>query len=129
MLGLASSGLSPKIRLGELQQEEICCQAGGRFQFVREPDPDDITKLTCTYEKLIDDVSIGDRILLADGTVSMRVTEKPPGDDRIVCVVEHSGCIRSRQPDASPCAPIQISEFVFSGLMLDVPVASGIPSM
>ncbi|MCH7728690.1 MAG: pyruvate kinase, partial [Planctomycetes bacterium] len=87
----------PKIRLGELQQEEICCQAGGRFQFVREPDPDDITKLTCTYEKLIDDVSIGDRIMLADGTVSMRVMEKPPGNDCIVCVVEHSGCIRSRQ--------------------------------
>ena len=96
-IGILGDLSGPKIRLGELQQEEICCQAGGRFQFVREPDPDDITKLTCTYEKLIDDVSIGDRILLADGTVSMRVTEKPTDNDRIVCVVEHSGCIRSRQ--------------------------------
>ena len=96
-IGIVGDLSGPKIRLGELQQEEICCRVGGRFQFVREPDPDDVTKLTCTYEKLIDDVSIGDRILLADGTVSMRVTEKPPGNDCIVCVVEHSGCIRSRQ--------------------------------
>lgn len=96
-IGILGDLSGPKIRLEELGQEEICCQTGGRFEFVRERDPRDITKLTCTYDKLIDDVRVGDRILLADGIVAMRVTEKPPENDRVVCVVEHSGCIRSRQ--------------------------------
>ena len=66
------------------------------FSFVREADSDgDPTRLTCTYEKLVDDVRPGDRVLLADGTVAMRVRETT--GDSAVCVVEQPGRIRSRQ--------------------------------
>src|SRR5690606_13123235 len=34
---------------------------------------------------------------IADGTVSMRVVEKSPNADRVRCVVEREGLIRSRQ--------------------------------
>jgi len=87
----------PKIRLGNLPDEGLYCPEGGRFEFVREPDPDDPSRLTCTYPDLIDDLHPDDRILLADGTVSMRVIEKPRSGDRLVCRVEQPGLIRTRQ--------------------------------
>ncbi len=87
----------PKIRLGPLPDEGLHCREGERYQFAREPDPDDRTTLTCTYRQLVDDLNPGDDILLADGTVGMRVTEKHTDEGRVVCVVERPGVIRSKQ--------------------------------
>src|SRR4029079_18243579 len=36
-------------------------------------------ELTSTYEPLVEELQIGDRIMLADGTVCMQVTEKQAG--------------------------------------------------
>ncbi|MEX2288608.1 MAG: pyruvate kinase [Planctomycetaceae bacterium] len=96
-IGILADLSGPKIRLGEVSDGAIECTEGSRFEFVREPGLAGPTRLTSNYEGLIDDVGPGDRILLADGTVSLRVVEKPPGGERIVCVVERPGVIRSRQ--------------------------------
>lgn len=87
----------PKIRLGEIPSGSVRCRHGERFQFVRTPVPDDATKFTCTYEQLIDDLRIGDRVLLADGTVSMRVVEVDPAKQWVACEVQQPGVVRSRQ--------------------------------
>ncbi len=87
----------PKIRLGELLGGEIDCLLGSRFEFVETNESGSATKLTSTYEYLVDDLNIGDPVLLADGTVGMRVVEKYQDERRVVCVVEHPGLIRSRQ--------------------------------
>ncbi|GAB4139899.1 MAG: pyruvate kinase [Planctomycetaceae bacterium] len=96
-IGVLGDLSGPKIRLGELPEEGLFCQEHERFEFVREPIPDDPTKLTCTYEKLVDDLKPGHRVLLADGTVSMRVIEKEADNSSVVCVVEQPGLIRTRQ--------------------------------
>jgi pyruvate kinase len=44
---------------------------------------------------LVDELKIGDQVMLADGTVSMTVVHKEP--DRAVCEVEQEGTVRSRQ--------------------------------
>jgi pyruvate kinase len=72
-VGILGDLSGPKIRLGELSEEGLVCREGERFQFVRAPDAADPTSLTSTYERLIDDLNPGDRVLLADGTVAMRV--------------------------------------------------------
>lgn len=108
-IGILGDLSGPKIRLGQLPEEGFCCNQGGRFEFVREPDPDDPTKLTCTYEALIDDLRVGDRVLLADGVVALRVIEKPPTNDRIVCICEQAGCIRSRQGVNVPGAALKVA--------------------
>ncbi|MGE3315041.1 MAG: pyruvate kinase [Planctomycetaceae bacterium] len=107
-IGILGDLSGPKIRLGILPDEGFCCQQGGRFEFVREPDPDDPTKLTCTYEALIDDLRVGDRVLLADGIVALRVAEKPATNDRLVCICEQSGCIRSKQGVNVPGAALKV---------------------
>ena len=94
-IGLLGDLSGPKIRLGELPEDGLCLVEGGRVTFVRKPVADDPHYLTCSYAQLIDDLSVGDRVLLADGTVTLRVTEI--SDDAAICVVEQAGCIRTRQ--------------------------------
>lgn len=85
----------PKIRLGELPEGKIECQFGETYEFIRGSEPEGPHQLTSTYEPLIDELSVGDTIMLADGTVSMRVVEKQP--DRLITEVTQRGTIRSRQ--------------------------------
>ncbi len=96
-IGILSDLAGPKIRLGQLQNDILQCQVGAHFEFVRAPDPADPRKLTCTYDKMIDDLNVGDRMLLTDGIVAMRVVEKETDAGRVVCVVERPGVIRSGQ--------------------------------
>ncbi|MEZ6061419.1 MAG: pyruvate kinase [Planctomycetaceae bacterium] len=87
----------PKIRLGEIPGGEVMCQNDSIFRFVRGVESSVPTDLTCTYDRLIDDVDQGDRILLADGTVSMLVTQKAEDGSSVSCLVAEPGVIRSRQ--------------------------------
>lgn len=96
-VGLLGDLSGPKIRLGQPTGGSVSCLEGAVFTFIRDREPANSSELTCTYKPLIDDVKAGDRILLADGTVGMRVeeTDKEAGWAR--CVVDAAGKIRSRQ--------------------------------
>lgn len=96
-IGILGDLSGPKIRLGELPGGLVECVEGERFEFGDEKDPEFPRRLTCSYEKLIDELRVGDRVLLADGTVEMRVVEKHEQERRVVCVVVQPGEIRSRQ--------------------------------
>src|SRR4051794_5042127 len=85
----------PKIRLGELPNDRIACDLGCDFVFVAGEQASAPNELTCTYEPLVDEVAVGDRVMLADGTVSMEVTRKE--HDRAYARVVQRGTIRSRQ--------------------------------
>ena len=106
----------PKIRLGEIVGGQLACNTGDRLRFMRllppipsgdgrgegarrvdgtnrgEPDP---RELTTTYEPLLDELAVGDRVMLADGTVSLVVEATDP--DYAQCRVVQPGVIRSRQ--------------------------------
>lgn len=94
-VGVLGDLSGPKIRLGQLGDHGLQVAHGERYEFVDRADPQDVTQLTTTYEGFIEDVALNDRVLLADGTVSMRVVEKNAG--RVVCVVEQPGQLRSGQ--------------------------------
>jgi pyruvate kinase len=99
----------PKIRLEELPDGVLECRLGDSIEFVRVADPDHPHRLLSTYEKLVDELEIEDRIVLADGAVSLRVAQKHAAEGRIVCTVEQPGEIRSRQginlPGVTPSVP------------------------
>ena len=96
-VGILGDLSGPKIRLGEIPGGECECVEGSTLRFVRGVQVTSPGELTCTYEPLIDDVKSGDRILLADGTVTLQVT----GSDRqagwVDCRVVEGGVVRSRQ--------------------------------
>lgn len=96
-VGILGDLSGPKIRLGMLPGDSVTCAEGAEFTFIRGMETTSPERLTCTYEPLIDDVRPGDRILLADGCVAMRVVEQDPAKGIARCVVEVAGTIRSRQ--------------------------------
>ncbi len=85
----------PKIRLGELPGGQMDCHAGASVRFVRGTVARQPWDLTTTYEPLVDELAVGDRVMLADGTVSLVVEER--GKDFAQCRVVQPGLIRSRQ--------------------------------
>ena len=96
-IGILGDLSGPKIRLESIENDLIQCVAGSQYEFVRTADPTRPDRLTCSYDPLVDELNVDDHVMLADGTVSMRVTEKHPEEGRVVCVVEQGGPIRSRQ--------------------------------
>ena len=87
----------PKIRLGELPSDGLRCRFGAKIEFVRKVEPGRLDQLTCTYDQLIDDLRVGDRVVLADGSVSLRVLEQDLQQQKVICEVVQPGLIRSRQ--------------------------------
>ena len=66
----------PKIRLGELFEQPLTLKNGETVSFVRGTQSPSKYELTSRYEPLIDEVSQGEAIVLADGLARLKVTEK-----------------------------------------------------
>ena len=63
----------PKIRIGSLAPKTLRLQTGSRLTITTEPVVGSVEQLSTTYKLLPDDVHPGDRILMADGLVELRV--------------------------------------------------------
>lgn len=97
----------PKIRLGQLPAEGLDLRQGEFYAFVRGETSVAEKSLTTTYPGLIDDLVVGNRILLADGAVTMRVVTKHP--ERILCEVEQPGRLFSRQGVNLPSSQLNLA--------------------
>jgi pyruvate kinase len=97
----------PKIRLGELFTDPTNCEVGAEFRFIPGTKSSAENELTATYPTLVDELSVGDNVMLADGTVSMSVVAKKAGEVR--CRVTGGGIIRSRQGINLPGAKLAVS--------------------
>ncbi|HEY2416019.1 MAG TPA: pyruvate kinase [Pirellulaceae bacterium] len=106
-VGILVDLAGPKIRLGELLAEPTQCEVGQEFRFVPGTKSNAPDELTCTYPALIAELSVGDNVMLADGTVSMVVIGKEQGQVR--CRVTGSGPIRSRQGINLPGAKLSVA--------------------
>ncbi len=85
----------PKIRLGSLQQDPLEVETGSELVFVRGEVANGPRELCSNYPKLVDELSVGDRVMLADGTISLEATARTK--DSVTCRVVVGGTIRSRQ--------------------------------
>ncbi|MBN2024430.1 MAG: pyruvate kinase [Pirellulales bacterium] len=85
----------PKIRLGELPDGELSCLLDQQVRFVRGEKSERPTDLVTTYAPLVDELAIGDRVVLADGTVSLVVERVET--DAATCRVTQAGLVRGRQ--------------------------------
>jgi len=85
----------PKIRLGELPGGEMELATGDEVRFVPGEGPGVPGRLTTSYDKLVDELRPGDRVVLADGTVALSVERIEDG--AAVCRVAQGGLVRTRQ--------------------------------
>ncbi len=94
-IGILADLAGPKIRLGELPGDQLECREGAVLRFVRGHQPHGPEELVTTYEPLVDELAVGNTVMLADGTVGLLVDEVGP--DFVRCRVTQAGLIRSRQ--------------------------------
>lgn len=94
-VGVLADLAGPKIRLGELPGGAIDLAEGEHVTFVRGGESGGPREFTVTYEPLVDELSPGDSVMLADGTISLVVTER--NRHHVRCRVVQGGTVRSRQ--------------------------------
>ena len=95
-LRFSSISAARRSRLGDLPGDNLDCPLGTEFRFVRGQCGSAPDELVTTYASLVDELRVSDRVMLADGTVAMRVVarQKP---DAACCRVVQPGMVRSRQ--------------------------------
>jgi pyruvate kinase len=97
----------PKIRVGELPKEGVMLEPGKQVTFTTgEPSVKDM-RLPVTYDRLSDDVKAGERVLLDDGLLSVKVTSVSGKD--VICEVVDGGVLTSHKginfPDTALTVP------------------------
>ncbi|MBF0497805.1 MAG: pyruvate kinase, partial [Deltaproteobacteria bacterium] len=99
----------PKIRIGTTQEGGISLKPDDMLTFIDGDTglPGDATGLRVNYPNLSDEIHVGDRIMLADGAIEVRVTAKEKG--RTTCQVITGGRLTSHKglnlPDTSLKTP------------------------
>lgn len=97
----------PKIRLGRLPGDAIECAEGAEFRFIRGVESNSPNDLVITYDRLIDELEVGNHVMLADGIVSMLIVEKTA--DYARAEVVQAGIIRSKQGVNLPGAKLSLA--------------------
>lgn len=99
----------PKIRIGKVADQGVDVPTGSVVRFERSGPAtnmgDKPFRMCCTYNRLIDDVQPGQRLLVNDGAVRMLVIEKTP--EFIDCRVTLGGLVTSNKGVNLPDTRVQ----------------------
>ena len=90
----------PEMRLGEFKDGSVNLVAGNPFTLTQSDEPGDETRCPVSHKLLYTEVKPGDKLLLSDGLVELKV-EKIDGQD-IVTTILNSGKMSTRKRVAAP---------------------------
>lgn len=90
----------PKMRVGEIPGGSIDLLVGEQVTFIRGNETTNPRELTCIYEPLLDELREGNRIMLADGTLALRVLSND--GQRAVCEITQGGTLRQQAGSQPP---------------------------
>ncbi|MCX7274389.1 MAG: pyruvate kinase [Burkholderiales bacterium] len=94
-IGVLADLQGPKIRVGKFAGGRITLAVGDRFTFDIECELGDQQRVGLDYKELVDDVRVGDTLLLNDGRLIMRVDRV--GRTTIECTVTQGGVLSDRK--------------------------------
>ncbi|NOY77782.1 MAG: pyruvate kinase [Calditrichaeota bacterium] len=94
-IGILQDLQGPKIRVGPIKDGHILLKDGQKITITTEPLTGTTEMISTTYKHLPKDVSPGDRILLDDGLLELRVTKT--ADTKVICEVIHGGPLGSHK--------------------------------
>lgn len=107
-IGVLQDLQGPKIRTGALVGgQPVTLTAGASFTITTEAIVGNAQRVSTTYAMLPHDVDTGDRILISDGLIELRVIKKT--DTEVTGEITHGGALREHQginlPEVSVSAP------------------------
>ena len=87
----------PKIRVGTIQNNAMLLEPGDILTIQRQAIVGENLRISTNYPALIDDLEIGQRVLIDDGAIRMIVTDKSPGSDELHCQITTGGILQSNK--------------------------------
>lgn len=96
----------PKLRVGSIEDGQVTLKAGQRFTLTAEDVLGDRERVTAPYEDLSKDVRPGDRILLDDGKIALRVVDSTETD--VETEVLNGGVLSERKGVSLPGVDISL---------------------
>ncbi len=109
-LGLPVAALldtkGPEIRLGNFQDGGVELKKGQEFTLTTEDVMGDAERASITYKELVGDVKAGNRILIDDGLIALRV--ETVTETEIICVVENGGRVSNHKGVNVPNVPLSM---------------------
>ena len=90
----------PEIRLGSFKDDSVMLEKGNKFTLTYSDEPGDVTKVSVSHKGLYTEVAPGDKILLSDGLVELRVENIKDRD--IETVILNNGKMSTRKRVAVP---------------------------
>lgn len=97
----------PKIRIGEVENNEAILEEGSTFYLTNKPVVANSSIASVTYEKLLEDIAVGSTILIDDGKLELLVTDRDA--EKLTCLVKVGGFIRPNKGVNFPGTSLGIS--------------------
>lgn len=98
----------PKLRVGEMPEEGILLQDGQSIIITNEEILGNTDKFTLRYDKMAEELMPGDRILIDDGKLELKITETL-SQQAISAKVIHGGLLKSRKGFNAPNSSLSVS--------------------
>lgn len=106
-LGILQDLQGPKIRVGEVENNGVEIKPGDLITITNDPVIGTSSLVSTVYQNLPNDVVSGDRILIDDGNLEVRVNDTD--GKNVNCTVIHGGILKSRKginlPNTKVSAP------------------------
>ena len=96
----------PKLRIGMIPEGPIMLEDGATLVLTKEQVDGTAECLSVSLPQLVDDLKVGDELLLHDGIILLQVIAKRPGE--LVCQVVNGGPLSSRQDINVPKTELSI---------------------
>ena len=96
----------PKLRVGTFKDGKAVIRHSGHFTLDRDPTPGDETRVCLPHPELFGIMERGQRLLINDGKIRLRVKEAD--ENRIFCTAEVGGVISDRKGVNVPDAEVPI---------------------
>jgi pyruvate kinase len=97
----------PKVRTGKIDSEHGLIEDGQTCVITRHAEVGTAIRFDTNYAKIVDEVDVGHQVLIDDGMIRLRVTEKT--GDELLCLCEIGGTIGSHKginlPDSTLSVP------------------------
>nr|WP_269610276.1 pyruvate kinase [Prochlorococcus marinus] len=96
-IGILQDLQGPKIRLGRFKNGPVNVKNGDKFILTSKNIDCNKDQANVTYDKLAEEVTVGNRILLDDGRVEMRVEEVDLKEQKLICSITVGGVLSNNK--------------------------------
>ncbi len=106
-IGILVDLQGPKLRIGKFINDSVFLKNGNNFIFDNNEKLGDIMRVYLPHKEIFNSVSIGDRLLLDDGRIELKITEVKK--NKIITTIIHGGKLSNKKGISFPDSLLSMS--------------------